>query len=77
MINERAIPVLTPSYIIGDVNGDGKITAADARKALRIAAGLDKVENLTVPFEIVDYNCDKKITAADARKILRKAAGLE
>lgn len=59
----------------GDLNSDCKITAADARIALRISA------NLQVPTDmqknIADINGDKKITAADARKILRNAAGLE
>ena len=30
------------SFRSGDVNGDGKITASDARKILRVSAGLDK-----------------------------------
>lgn len=59
----------------GDVTNDGKVTAADARKALRVAAGLevfDEIQLLTA-----DITGDGKITAADARKILRAAAGLE
>ena len=63
------------SYLAGDINRDGKITAADARLALRIAAKLD---NATEYQSIVaDMNQDKKITAADARKILRISAKLE
>ena len=60
---------------LGDLNRDGKITAADARLALRGAVGL---EQITGDFlTIGDVNADKKITAADARKILRAAVGLE
>lgn len=60
---------------IGDVNFDGKVTAADARLALRAAA---KLETLTSDaFFAADANLDKKITAADARKILRVAAKLD
>lgn len=59
----------------GDVNGDGKITASDARLALRISAKLD------VPtaeeFMAADVNADGKITASDARTILRVSAKLE
>lgn len=59
----------------GDVNSDKKITASDARLALRIAA------NLHTPTDdektAADINSDGKITASDARKILRKAANLE
>ena len=63
------------SWILGDLNRDGRITAADARLALRGAVGL---EQITGDFlTIGDVNADKKITAADARKILRAAVGLE
>ena len=58
-----------------DVNGDSKITAADARIALRVAANLDKLEGAYLT--AANQNDDEKITASDARKILRKAAGLE
>lgn len=63
-----------PKYEKGDVNMDGKVTAADARIALRIAA---KLENATDDIvEIGDINDDKLLTAADARLILRKSAKL-
>ena len=58
-----------------DVNGDAKITAADARIALRNSAKLEKLEGVFVT--AADDNGDNKITAADARKILRKSAKLE
>lgn len=63
------------SLVAGDVSGDGKVTASDARKVLRAAAGLEVLteEQLIV----ADINRDDKITASDARKILRAAAGLE
>lgn len=76
-LEERVIEKLAPAYITGDVNNDGKITAADARLALRLSAGLETLEKLDVTIAVVDYNGDNKITAADARKILRRAAGLE
>ncbi|MBQ7962387.1 MAG: leucine-rich repeat protein [Clostridia bacterium] len=60
---------------VADVDGNGKITAADARLALRAAAKIDILEG--VMFIAADANSDKKVTAADARIILRKAAGLE
>ena len=56
----------------GDSNCDGKVTAADARIALRCAAGLDTVDEL---FKYaVDVNEDGRITASDARLILRVVA---
>lgn len=67
---------VTQNYIAGDINGDNKITASDARLALRIAARLDVVTNNSV-LMAADMNNDGRITAADARIILRKAARLE
>lgn len=58
-----------------DVDGNGKVTAADARLALRASANLDKLEGVYA--EASDYDGNGNITAADARMILRKSAGLE
>lgn len=58
--------------IKGDADGDGKITAADARLILRAAVGLEEV-----PLERGDMDGDGKITAADAREVLRDSVGLE
>ena len=60
---------------VGDLNGDGKITAADARLALRAAVGLDQLSGEKKT--LADVNQDGKVTAADARKILRITVGLE
>lgn len=60
--------------ITGDANSDGKVTAADARTTLRIAAFLVQPDENQK--KAADVNGDDKITAADARKILRVAAGL-
>lgn len=60
----------------GDVDFDGKISAADARLALRCAVGL---ENTLAVSQLLaaDTDANKKILAADARTILRAAVGLE
>lgn len=63
------------NYLIGDVNGDGKHTAADARRALRIAVKLDKATY--VEYLAADVNADGTVTATDARKILRVASDLD
>ena len=76
VIDHRSIPAL-PTFIPGDVNGDGKITAADARIVLRISAKLDSMENYNLPLEAFDVTGDGKLNAADARKILRISAKLE
>lgn len=60
---------------MGDVNLDGKITASDARLALRSSASLEKLSNEQLA--VADMDGNNKISAADARKILRIAAGLE
>ena len=60
---------------LGDVNGDGKTTASDARLTLRASASL---ETLTDEQKIAaDINFDNKVNSADARKILRIASQLD
>lgn len=59
----------------GDLNADNKITAADARFALRFAAKIDIPNDKQKSLADVDGN--GKITAADARKILRVAAKID
>lgn len=61
--------------MLGDVDGDGKVTAADARLVLRAAVGLELLSGDAL--KAADINKDGKITAADARLVLRKAVGLE
>ncbi|MGI6772275.1 MAG: hypothetical protein GX264_07350 [Clostridiales bacterium] len=56
----------------GDIDGDNKLTARDARLALRIVAGLDKADAITKI--LADFDGDGKVTAEDARKILKKVA---
>lgn len=69
------VPVYAAGYSIGDVDGNGTITAADARLALRASVGLEK---LSVK-QIIAADIDRKsgITASDARLILRASVGLE
>lgn len=75
MVNDIIIP---EPYLLGDVNCDGKITAADARLALRIASKIDAMPAVdSVVFKNTDINGDGEITAADARIILRCSAGLD
>ncbi len=57
--------------ILGDVDGDGKISAADARLILRASVGLEEIDA-----NIADIDGDGKVTAADARLALRKSVGL-
>lgn len=65
-------------YLLGDVNLDGKVTAGDARLALRMAAKLDPMpEADSVQFKNTDVDNNKEITANDARTILRVVARLQ
>ncbi len=59
-------------YILGDANLDGLVTAADARKILRVSACLEDSE----AYMISDIDRDREITATDARSVLRYSAAL-
>lgn len=61
-----------PPIVLGDVDGDGKVTAADARLILRAAVGLEEV-----PIETGDVDGDGKITSSDSREALRISVGME
>lgn len=60
--------------VLGDVNGDGKVLANDARLVLRHVAKLGTLTELQMLAGDTDGN--KKIEATDARIILRVAAKL-
>jgi len=64
-----------PEYILGDVNRDGKLTASDARLALRVSANLEEID--IYQQIIADVNNDRRVTAMDARLFLRASAGLD
>ncbi len=71
-----AIPFTAFSATLGDVNGDGVITALDARDVLQVVAGL-KTEADLKNASVADINNDKAISALDAREILQIVAGLK
>ena len=57
----------------GDIDGDGTVTPADARLALRAAVQLEQLAD----WRLADVDGDLSVTSADARLILRAAVGLE
>ena len=59
----------------GDVDGDGQVTAVDARLILRHSASLEKIQDAYSP--LADVDGDGLITASDARIALRMSANLE
>ena len=61
--------------MLGDVDDDGDVTAADARLALRAAVSLENYAAGTRAFKAADVDMDEVLTAADARLILRRAVG--
>ncbi len=69
-------PMNMTDEIMGDVDGSGFITTVDARKALRIAAGIDKMPEDEQQF-IIDVNEDGEINTEDARYILCMACGID
>ena len=64
-------------FMLGDVDGDGKITSSDARLALRRAVDLENYKPESREYKAADVDLDGGITSGDARMILRAAVGLE
>ena len=60
--------------VSGDVDGDGTISVADARLALRQAVSL---ENLNGVYLFVGKVGGENVGVSEARKILRAAVGLD
>ncbi len=63
------------SVVLGDVDGDGVVTAKDSRAVLRHSARIEFLEESS--YAAADVNSDGVINAADARKVLRAAARIE
>lgn len=63
--------------VLGDVNCDGNVTAADARKILRISSDLEFTTEHWFSYEAADCDGKNGITASDARLALRVAAGID
>lgn len=63
------------SRLMGDVDGDGSVTAADARTILRCAVNLESIEGIALAYADMDFN--GSIKASDARLALRTSVTLE
>lgn len=67
----------TNIVLIGDVDGNAQINAADARKVLRYAASIDTDAMDAAEIAAANTVSDTEdITASDAREILRFSAGI-
>ena len=76
MIKTEKIDKIADEPVLrGDIDGNGKVNAADARLALRISAKLESPTDLQI--KAGDLDGDGKISAKEARMILRFAARLE
>ena len=62
---------------LGDVDGDGEISSADARLALRCSVKLEAYAQGTVPYRACDVDLDGEVSSSDARSILRVSVKLE
>ena len=75
-ISCTSAPVIScnPGQKIGDVDGDGTTTQADANLALQMVS-----QSIPTPSNIccIDANGDGKVSSGDATKILRIAAGTD
>ena len=65
----------TPVGNLGDLDGDGNVTARDARTALMASASM--VTLTSAQKQQADVDGDGTVTARDARRILRVSARLE
>ena len=73
----NCVPVTAADYdlLLGDVDGDGSLTAGDARTVLRASVGLDTLDKDKQIIADVDFK--DSVSAGDARMILRASVGLE
>ena len=77
MTFEKTGGALLTVIALGDSDKDGKITAGDARLALRRAVDLETYPEGSPEFLACNVDGDDKVTAGDARMILRAAVELE
>ncbi len=71
-----ALPVMALGAEKGDVNGDGKITAVDARIILQIVAKVANDEVVKNP-DAADFDGNGNVTATDARRVLQRVANID
>jgi hypothetical protein len=69
-VEPSAVAIAGATNMCGDVNGDGKLSAADALGALRAAVGLEEC-----PVAVCDVDQSGAVSAGDALRILATAVG--
>jgi hypothetical protein len=63
------------AFMVGDVNGDGSITAQDASLVLQLVANKITAQTEGIVYEAANVNNDEGVTAQDASLILQYVAG--
>lgn len=71
----KANRIVESEVVLGDIDGDGEVTSADARLASRAMVGLEKLTKEEIARG--DINKNGEIDPEDARAILRKSVGLD
>lgn len=68
------VPIVSAESVLGDLDGDGKLTSVDARQVLRFSSGMD------IPTEaqktLSDMNGDGSITLEDVKLLMSVALDL-
>ena len=73
--NDTPIIPDTKNTKYGDLDGDGKVTSADALLVLRASVNLEKFDNTKT--KLADVDGDGVITSSDSLFILRNSVGLK
>ena len=63
----------TDDYVLGDLTGDGEVTAIDARKVLQFVGG--QVVPTAKQYALADVNGDAQVTDDDTTLVMKYAAG--
>ena len=74
-VTGKLLDVLFSSRILGDVDGDNRVTPADARLTMCASVGLETTDACQLQYG--DMDGDGSLSPADARLVLRAAVGLE
>jgi len=69
------IPPQKPVFVLGDVNGDGKITIKDVLVLRKYLAGIEKIDPEMLKYS--DFNRDGKVTIKDVLKLRKYLANIE
>lgn len=89
VVNASSVKKPERIFLMGDVDGNGKVEPSDARTVLRVSVQLDILDGVEttnvlgfdsqIPTkgQLADIDKDKKISPADARMILRMAVLLD